>query len=252
MKIKKFLQKLEGSTIGCFSKTNDSSFVEAMAVAGLDFIILDMEHGPISTDVLKHHIMALKGTDTLGLVRVEGHDSHLIGKALDLGADGIQVPSISSFEQAREVLKQAKFHPAGERGVCRFVRAAEYSNTEKKEYFIESNKSLVILQLEGKQGLEAFDQIIELEGVDIIFIGPYDLSQSLGVPGEIEHSIVVEEISKMVEKAAARNVKLGTFCDSVEQYTKWKKHGMNYLAYSVDIGLFLDKLKEIKSLNNES
>jgi len=230
---------------GCFSKTTDSSFVEAMAVAGANFVILDMEHGPITTETLKTHIMALKATNTLAIVRVEGFDSNTIGKALDLGADGIQVPSVSTAEEAKVAVQKAKFFPEGERGVCRFVRAADYSDKERTAYFKEANQNLLIIQLEGKEGLDNFEEIVTINGIDIIFIGPYDLSQSLGVPGQIEHPLVTNKIEELILLAKKNNVTLGTFCDTPQQLKKWNALGIAYLAYSVDVGIFKDAVQQI-------
>ena len=219
-----------------------------MGYAGMDFVILDMEHGPIGTETLKHHVMAAASTDMLGIVRVENYSSENIGKALDLGAHGIQIPSVSTKEQAVEAVKRAKFFPKGERGVCRFVKAADYSNLPSKTYFGQANEALLIIQLEGKEGLAAFDQIIEVEGVDIVFIGPYDLSQSLGVPGEIQHPTVINAMESLIKKAKIKGIMLGTFCDTPELLKHWRGLGINYLSYGVDIALFMESLKQLRKI----
>lgn len=235
----------ESNVLGFFSKTTDSSLIEASGYTGMDFVILDMEHGPITTETLKHHLMACKSSGILSVVRVDSWDSELIGKALDLGANGIQVPSVTKVEQAKAIVKHTKFHPIGERGVCRFVRAAEYSNLDRFEYFADANQNLVIIQLEGVEGVNAFDAIIDVPGIDIIFIGPYDLSQSIGYPGQIDHPEVIKTIEVLAQKAAAKNILLGTFCDTPMGLKKWANLGLNYLAYSVDIALFAEQLKSI-------
>lgn len=246
LKTESFKNKIKEKAVwGCFSKTTDSSFVEAMAIAGADFVILDMEHGPITTETLKSHIMSLKATQTLAIVRVEGADSKTIGKALDLGADGVQVPSVSNAEEAKKALMLAKFFPDGQRGVCRFVRAADYSDKDRATYFSEANQNLMIIQLEGQEGLNNFEEIVSLKGIDIIFIGPYDLSQSLGVPGQIEHPLVTTKIEEMIGLANKNNVTLGTFCDTPSQLKKWNNLGISYLAYSVDVGIFKDAIQQI-------
>lgn len=250
-KLKLFREKARASNVlGFFSKTSDSSMIEAAAYSGMDYVILDMEHGPIGTETLKHHVMACKASGLISIVRVEAFDSHHIGKALDLGANGIQVPSVTSSEQVRKVIDETKFHPIGHRGVCRFVRAANYSSMDRFEYFKDANESIVIIQLEGVEGVNAFDEIIEIPGVDIIFIGPYDLSQSIGFPGQITHPEVLSYIEKLHFKAAQNGIVLGTFCDTPELLCKWRDLGLGYLAYSVDIALFLEKLIEINGIRN--
>ncbi len=252
-KIKAFKKKAkESNVLGFFSKTNDSSIIESAGNTGMDFVILDMEHGPITTETLKHHLMACKASGLLSIVRVDSWDSELIGKALDLGANGIQVPSVTKVNQVKEIINQAKFYPIGERGVCRFVRAAEYSNMDRFDYFSDANENLVIIQLEGVEGVNSFDEIINISGLDIIFIGPYDLSQSIGFPGQIDHPEVIKTIENLAQKAAAKNILLGTFCDTSEGLLKWRNLGLNYLAYSVDIALFNEKLKSINQIRNQS
>jgi 4-hydroxy-2-oxoheptanedioate aldolase len=243
-----FRNKLkEGNVLGVFSKTTDSAFVEVMGLAGMDFVILDMEHGPIGFETLQRHITSAELSGMAAIVRVPSYNSEAIGKSFDLGAAGIQVPSVSTREQAEEVIKAAKFFPKGERGVCRFVRAAGFTSVQRNEYFAQANENLVILQLEGAAGMANFESIIEVEGIDIIFIGPYDLSQSLGVPGEIEHPKVVDAIRNLTVKAKERNVVLGTFCDSKKQRDFWRSLGMKYIAYSVDVGIFMEAVKDIRN-----
>jgi 4-hydroxy-2-oxoheptanedioate aldolase len=250
-KLKLFRDKAKkGNVLGFFSKTTDSSIIEAAGFSGMDFVILDMEHGPVGPETLKHHLMACKAGGLVSIVRVDSFDSFHIGKALDLGANGIQVPSVTSATQVRKVIEVAKFHPIGQRGVCRFVRAAEYASMDRFEYFKDANENIIVIQLEGIEGVSAFDEIIEIPGVDIIFIGPYDLSQSIGFPGQITHPEVLAYIEKLHEKAAQKGIVLGTFCDTPELLRKWRDLGLGYLAYSVDIALFVEKLVEINRIRN--
>lgn len=247
-----FRRKLSANgVLGTFSKTTDSSIVEAAGHAGLDFIILDMEHGPINLETLKNHLMAAELSGISPVVRVDSYNSPNIEKALDLGAHGIQASSINNAEQVEELINKMKFHPFGERGLCRFVRSADYSTEDRFDYLEKSNLNLVIIQIEGTEGIQNIDQILKVKGVDVMFIGPYDLSQSLGLPGQIEHPEVLKEIEIIKAKATAAGVQLGTYCDSPDQLKKWIDTGMHYLAYSVDIALFVQKLQELISYEQE-
>ena len=247
-KIHQFKDKLNTiGVFGCFCKTTDSSIIEALGLAGLDYAIVDMEHGPATTETLKHHLMAAQASGMLGIVRVPSHDSPLLEKALDIGAHGIQVSSINNAEQARNAVKRMRFYPSGERGVCRFVRAASYAERDKETYFSEANNSLVILQLEGTEAISNLGDIMQVGGVDILFIGPYDLSQSLGVPGQIEHERVVNAMQDIVKQAKKHNIATGVFCDEPGQAIHWKKLGVKYISYSVEIKLLTQALKELKA-----
>lgn len=237
----RFKKKLKEETVfGCFVKSCDGIFVETAGYAGFDYCIIDMEHGPITTEKLQDLIRACECGGAAAIVRVPDISEQSIGKPLDLGAAGIQIPQVSTAEEAQKAVSLAKFYPQGERGVCRFVRAARYSSLEKKEYFKEANDTLVILQVEGMQGVQQIDKILEVEGIDVIFIGPYDLSQSLGVPGEVDHPLVTDTMKALVNKAKEKGIAVGTFVDSVEAGIKWRQLGVQYISYSVDAGIFYE------------
>ncbi|WP_313024861.1 HpcH/HpaI aldolase family protein [Pseudomonas lopnurensis] len=226
------------STLGIFSKTTDSAFVEAAGLAGLDFIILDQEHGPVSLENLHHHVRAARLTNMAPIIRVRGVDAHAIGAALDTGAAGVQIPNVNTVEQAKAAVSAARFYPLGQRGVCRFVRAADFGKQDKSAYFLSSNKAVVILQVEGIEGVRNLDAILDVPGFDVLFVGPYDLSQSVGRPGEIDAPEVVSLIKEIARKAKEKKVLLGAFCDTTENLTLLSDEGFAFLAYSVDINIF--------------
>jgi 4-hydroxy-2-oxoheptanedioate aldolase len=120
------------------------------------------------------------------------------------------------------------------------VRAANYSSTPRNEYFERANEALIILQVEGKQALTKLDSILGVAGLDILFIGPYDLSQSLGVPGQVSHPSVVEAITNITGRAKQAGVVTGVFCDTFEAAELWRSAGIQYLSWSVDVGIFTE------------
>lgn len=232
---------------GPFMKTGDPMFVEAAGLAGFDYVILDTEHGPVGIESQQNNVRAAEARNLVPIIRLKDKAENTIGRALDIGAYGIQVPQIATAEEAEEVVKYAKFYPYGMRGVCRFVRAADYSAMDRYEYFENSKDVLIILQLEGIDAIKNIDEILEVEGVDILFIGPYDLSQSLGVPGQVNNPKVVEAMQKIVKKAKAKDKIIGCFVDTLEDMKMWKSLGLQYLSYSVDVGIFYEACKSIKN-----
>lgn len=245
--LKSFKQKInEGKPVyGVFMKTCDPSFVEIGAYAGFDFAVLDMEHGPVSYENLQNNIRAAHLQGMLSVVRIGDLSDNAVGMAYDLGACAVQVPKVDDALQASHAVRYAKFFPQGERGVCRFVRAAGFSAVERTEYFKNSNDNLLIAQIEGSKALNNLDSILDIIGIDIIFIGPYDLSQAMGVPGQVSHPDVVEKMKGVVNKAKEKNKIVGTFVDSIESMRLWKNAGVQYLAYSVDVGIFYEACKNI-------
>jgi 4-hydroxy-2-oxoheptanedioate aldolase len=245
--VEKFRDKIKkGKCVaGPFMKSLDPAFVEIAGHAGFDFVILDMEHGPSDVPGLQNLIRAAQCTNVLPVVRVPDTTESLMSKVLDAGASGIQVSQIVNAKQAEDAVKNSKFSPAGHRGVCRFVRAAGYSSIDRFEYFKQANESLIILQLEGEEAINNLREILNVRGIDIIFIGPYDLSQSLGVPGQIDHPAVFEKMRYIVDEAKKRNIVTGTFVDNYENATLWKSMGVQYISYSVDVGIFYNSCREI-------
>jgi 4-hydroxy-2-oxoheptanedioate aldolase len=223
--------------IGLFCKSTAPEFIEIAGHAGFDFCILDQEHGPAELGLLQNLIRAAEVSGLLPIVRTRDTAPESVAQPLDLGAGGIQVPQVTSQTEAEAVVDAAKFAPHGSRGVCRFVRAARYSALERNAYFAQANEALVILQLEGTH-LSEYEKMVDTPGVDVLFIGPYDLSQALQVPGQIEHPRVLEEMQKIITLAKGRNKTVGVFADSLEQSRRWIRAGVQYIAYSVDVGLF--------------
>lgn len=243
--IESFRDKINSNVCvyGPFMKTADPMFVEAAGIAGFDFAILDMEHGPVSFENQQNNIRAASVRGMLPIIRVKDLAENTIGSALDIGAMGVQVPQVKTADEAKMVVHHAKFYPHGMRGVCRFVRAADYSNMDKKEYFKNSKDLIIIIQLEGMEAVKNIDEILEVEGVDIIFVGPYDLSQSLGIPGEVDNPLVVEKMKIIVDKAKAKGKIVGTFVDDMYMLKLWREVGVQYLSYNVDVGIFMEACK---------
>lgn len=244
--IKEFREKLEDRVFGIFMKSTDPAFVESAGYAGCDFVILDMEHGPVNLQEMQNNIRAAQIAGTMPVVRVKELSETAISQALDVGAAAVQVPQIKSAQDAEAAVQAAKFYPQGERGVCRFVRAAHYSSMESGEYFPNANQSLLIIQVEGQEAMDHIDEILEVKGYDIIFIGPYDLSQSLGVTGQTTHPRVMEQMRQIVEKAQSKGIAVGTFTDSAETMRIWAQAGVQYISYSVDVGIFTDALRTLQ------
>jgi 4-hydroxy-2-oxoheptanedioate aldolase len=131
--------------------------------------------------------------------------------------------------------------------VCRFVRAVKYSGRERSAYFRKANQALVIVQVEGLKGIENLEAILAVQGIDIVFIGPYDLSQARGVTGQIDHPAVQGKMKDVITAAGKKNIVVGTFVDTIENALKWKETGVQYLSYSVDVGIFYEACRSIVS-----
>ena len=227
-----------GKVLGPFMKLCDPAAVEIAGLAGFDFVIIDAEHGPISIETAQNLVRAAECVGITPIIRVVENRPSRILRALDIGAGGVEVPHVSDREAAQRLVRAAKFAPAGDRGVCRFVRAARYSSRERGDYFRGANEeTIVIAHLEGIEAIENLDEILSVEGLDILFIGPYDLSQSMGVSGQVDHPLVVEKMEDVVRRSQAAGRFVGTFVDDVQTAERWIDAGVQYISFSVDTGV---------------
>ena len=234
------------AVVGIFSKMSDASLVEQAALAGFDFIIIDMEHGPASFETAQELIRAAELRGMTPIIRTADASHVNLLRSLDIGAHGVQTPQVSSREVAEAVVCGAKFAPTGNRGVCRYTRVAEYANIEKSAHFEHSNaETMVIVHIEGIEGINNLDEILAVKGIDVIFLGPYDLSQSCGVPGQTGHPAVVDKMQYAVRKASEAGVTVGTFVESPEMARFWHQAGVRYIAYSVDVGIYFNACRQI-------
>ncbi len=230
--------------LGPFIRIPRGEIVELLGLGGFDFAVADLEHGPITVNELYPMILAAERRGIRLIARIPGLQESYFKWLLDLGIGGLQVPHIKTAHDAQLAVQYSRFAPEGERGLCRFVRAAEFSNLPKETYLGHANeKSLLILQIEGKEGVENIEAIARVPGVDVIFVGPYDLSQSLGLIGQIWHEKVVSEIQRVVQVCAQRNIAVGVFTDTLEGVRHWAKLGVKYINYRIEVEIFLNSIK---------
>jgi 4-hydroxy-2-oxoheptanedioate aldolase len=223
--------------LGTFVELPSPQIVEILGLAGFDFIVIDGEHGAIPLDKMEEMVRAAAGTGICPLVRVPQPDSVSVRLPLDLGAVGVHVPQIESTQLAETALRGARFYPQGERGMQPYVRAASYRAYPTSEYLAESNREVTtVLHIEGRGGLDAIDRILELDGVDVAFVGPYDLSQALGIPGQVDDPRIGAAIREVVQKAGDRVV-VGTYADTADRALEWIAAGVRYLTVSCDAGI---------------
>lgn len=239
--------------VGPFLKISDPAVVEIAAYAGFDFVIIDQEHGPISTESAQHMVRAAELSGITPIIRVQTNDESTILKALDIGVKGIEVPHISNKEQALLVRNSVRFAPEGKRGVCCYVRSVHYSHMAKdaqlkNSYFKRMNEEMLVIgHIEGVEGIHNIDDILQEDAIDVVFIGPYDLSQSLGKTGQVDHPQVQEKMQEVIRKAKEENKIVGTFVDNKKNVKKWMDIGVRFLAYSVDVGMLYQQFHQTVS-----
>jgi len=223
------------AVFGCFLRFADAGLVELLGYQGWDFLVFDGEHGPLEPHDCEHMVRAAELRDVTPIVRVATNQAPIILRFMDTGAQGAQVPTINSASEAEAVVQAVKYNPRGTRGLAG-VRAAGFGqNAPLAEYIVHANnETLVIIHIETAAAVDQISEIVAVEGVDVVFIGPTDLSQSLGFPGEIGHPEVQNAIDKIVGAVADASPALGIFVGDAEAARQWRKRGARYIATSLE------------------
>lgn len=225
---------------GIFLSIPCPDVVEMASLAGWDFVVIDTEHGALTTAQLPNMLRAAR---VPAIVRVAGRADVLQG-ALDAGADGVLVPQIHTAEEAAAVVAASRFHPRGRRGLNGFVRAAGYSLVPLEQYLERPVR--VVIQIETVGALEAVETIAGLPGVDELFIGPYDLSQALGRPGDVMHADVLGAGQRVIDAAHAAGIAVSAFANSREAADRWREMGVDRLMYSADANILAQALRRVR------
>jgi len=236
--------------MGTWNTLASPLLTEVFAQGGLDFQIIDLEHGPFILDQIHLHVSACEGTNTCTpLVRVPTNADWMILQALDQGAHGVVVPHINCKENAVELLNSAKYHPKVKRGFTPFSKAGGFTNKNTSQHVITSNEeTLTIIIIESREGLDNLDEIVELEGIDVIYFGAYDLSQVLGHPGNIRHPEVISTIQKGVDLVTKYGKSAGGFVPQSKDDIQWLLDiGMRFITYEVDSSIILSHVHELKN-----
>jgi 2-keto-3-deoxy-L-rhamnonate aldolase RhmA len=186
--------------------------VEMVAAAGFDWVLLDCEHGTLTLESVELMAMAAEASGITAIARPVSRSAEHILQVLDRGVMGVQVPHVNTAADAREVLAAVKFHPLGRRSLAAGTRAAAYdAHGTLADYVKAANDAtLIAVQLEDKEAIENIDELLQVDGIDVFFIGPSDLSQSLGFPGNPKAPTVADAIDGSFRKMVAAGRTPGT------------------------------------------
>jgi 4-hydroxy-2-oxoheptanedioate aldolase len=226
-----------GETLaGTFVKSRDPSTTEALAAGGLDFVIADLEHSPLSVSDVEGIARACAAWHLPVLARVPPTGAHLIGALLDAGVAGIQVSDVTSAAMAEAVSAAGRYPPLGQRSLSTATRAARFGLTPAAEHMAASNDRTVLVgQIESAAGVEALPSIIEGGALDALFIGATDLSVSLGHPADLRHQLVSETLLEVAATIVESGTPLGIFCPNASAAAAWAEQGATLLAISSDL-----------------
>jgi 2-dehydro-3-deoxyglucarate aldolase len=248
-------QKLKNNelTIGSWIMMGNTMSVEVMVLAGFEWLVIDIEHTSIDMEMAQTLITTIQANNIKALVRVSKNEEVVIKRILDMGADGIIVPMVCSKEDAKMAVDYAKYPPVGKRGVGLY-RASKYG-VKFEEYKKWVNEELVIIaQIEHIDAVNNIDDILKVDGIDGTIIGPYDLSGSMGYPGEFERDDVKVAVQKVLDRCKENNIPSGFHVVDTDPSKLQLKidQGCTFLAYGIDYFFMRDSaMSGMKKLKEE-
>lgn len=222
--------------VGHWVSLPSPAIVELLAAYEMDWLVIDTEHGPAGSETLEDMLRAMKGTSVVPLVRVLANDVGLIKQALDRGAYGVVVPLVNTAEQAEAAVAAAKYPPDGIRGVAG-SRVSRYG-ADLQEYFAAWNRQgIVVCQIETGEALANVDAIAAVPGVDVLFIGPNDLSANLKVFRQFDHPEFKQAVEQILKAARRRGIAAGYMASSAEEVLERIAQGFRFVAAGSDARL---------------
>jgi 2-keto-3-deoxy-L-rhamnonate aldolase RhmA len=216
-----------------------------LAAAGLDFFIIDTEHSPADLAQIEALARVARAAGVAPLVRITENESFLIARALDCGAAGVVAPRINSAADARQVVAAVKYAPEGRRGLGMRGILTDYRELPAAEAMARANQqTIVVVQVESAEAVDELSSTVAVPGIDATMVGPYDLSLSLGVPGELNHPKFNAALERIAGVCAASPVAAGIHLGDAARLAECLRMGYRFLIYSTDMALLLKALRE--------
>lgn len=224
--------------VGATAQIPSATVVEILGRAGYDFIIVDTEHGQFDTETAGELIRAAHGSNLTPLVRVVRNDPGLILKALDGGAEGIIIPHISTAADAGKAVDACRYWPHGHRGACPLVRAADYGLTDWSSYQQEANEMIIVCALiEDLAGTENIHGILSVTGIDMVYLGAFDMSVAAGYGGNVNHPDILAALDRILEACAGRRIPVMHTLTNSPDVEAWIKKGVRLIVHGADASI---------------
>ncbi|MEM7302114.1 MAG: HpcH/HpaI aldolase/citrate lyase family protein [Pseudomonadota bacterium] len=243
-KFKKSLKAGE-TQIGCWIGLADSYPMEISGTAGFDWLLIDGEHAPNDLRSMLQQLQAMQASDSEAIIRLPVGEAWMIKQALDIGAQTLLIPMVESKEQAKDLVRATRYPPQGYRGVgSALARASKFAGIP--DYVTTANDEICLLvQVESRAGIDALDDILSVDGVDGVFIGPADLAADMGFPGNAKDPAVMGTIEKALAKICEAGKAAGilaTYDEFIQDSLKW---GATFVAVGVDVTLFAGIMRSL-------
>jgi 4-hydroxy-2-oxoheptanedioate aldolase len=236
----------QGDTLhGCWLNLGSALTAEIVGLSGFDWVLIDLEHGSGTEKDVLAQLQALESTPAGVIVRVESSESQRIHRVLDMGAEGIMCPKVHNPEEARKVVRGLHYPPHGNRGVAKMVRASQFAQNFQSYYETAHENILGVLQIETVEVLNHLDEVAALDGVDVLFIGPADLSMELGIFGQFDHPRFKEALRETINAAKKAGKATGILFFNPEDYQMYQQMGIQLIACGADATFVADGARQL-------
>jgi len=233
--------------IGCWLNLGSSITAEIVGKAGFDWVLIDLEHGTGTEKDVLYQLQTLEHTPAAAMVRVESYERQRFHRILDLGAEGIMCPRINNVQEAQRAADAMRYPPEGIRGVARIVRATNYG-VESQDYLTSSKDTLVgIVQVESEQVLNCLDDIAAIDGIDVLFVGPSDLSMALGIFGQLDHPRFIDALKATSLAAKKAGKAAGILMQNPGELKKYHDLGFRFIACGTDAAFVVSGARKMAS-----
>lgn len=243
-------QKLSNSeaVLGTFFQMGSTTAMECLGITGLDYTIIDTEHGPFDVESAMEFIRVAELKGITPFVRIKDITRPSILKMLDAGAKGLIIPCVETVEQVRSIVEYGKYSPVGKRGFI-YTRVAEYGYSDDassidKYMKICNDNTMLIPQCETMGCLENIEEIVSIDGVDGIFVGPYDLSIAMGMPGQFDNPEFKNALSRVHAACRNSNKPIFIYTGSIDAAKSYFEEGYNGVAYNLDTAMYINAFKK--------
>ena len=215
------------------------------SLAELDFVLIDMEHGPLEIPQVARLISRLKATDIAPVVRVPALEYHFVARVMDAGAHGIMAPNVRTAQQAQLLNEAMRYAPSGGRGLGLGTAHNDFRRPDPVSYMKAANdRNVLLCQIESETALNNLEEIAAVPGVDCLWVGHMDLTQSMGIVGQLQHPAFLSALRRVTAAARARSLLAGIQPGDLRQARDWMDLGFNMISYSTDIGVYSSALAE--------
>ena len=225
-----------------------SAIATLLASAGADFIIADLEHSSFSIETMGRIIRDARGANLPCVVRVPVLERHFVSRVLDAGATGVMIPRVESCDDLEKIREWTQYAPEGDRGVAFGIGHTDYGDFTKldtREYVRRANEEIISIgQIETVKAVENLEDILTTGGLDVVFIGPYDLSTSMGISGEFDHPLLLDAIKRVITLTQMHDIPLGCYVNDFESGEQWLRLGVQLIACGNDAFLLTRKFAE--------